>query len=1072
MRINKYTRLIALWLVLMQTLWGAEYVGQVKFNGLPLPGATITATQGDKKLSAVADPNGNYRFADIPDGAWQFQVEMLGFTPIRQDVTTGNGLPGPSFELKMLPLDQIETVAAPPPPTTVVGPASTIGAPATPEAPTQTTSAAPPPTPSIASAAKPAAPAKGKAGAAGASGKAAPTSFQRTDLAGNGSAAPADSTPPPEVTAELKSSAADAGLINGSANNGAASPFAQSPAFGNARRGGRSLYNGNFSLLGYDNSALDARQFSLAGLNTLKPSTSRTNASVTFGGPLKIPHLVEVRNQVNFNVSYQRLRFSNGSVQTTLMPDNLERGGNFAQELNALSQPVQIFDPTSGLPFTGNQIPASRISPQAQSLLQFYPLPNFGGSNRQNYQIPTVSNTHSDSLRVGMNKSFFRKNSINGIFAIQDTRSDNDSVFNFLDLNKSLGQQTTLNYSRSYTARFRGTLTYQFSRQSSQAYPFFSGKENIEGLAGITGVNQVPLYWGPPSLSFSSQIASLSDGNPSINHSQTSATTYNSTWNHNRHNVTFGGNFQFADNNSISQSNPRGGFSFSGASTEQYLANGVTATQFTPGAVPVTGTGSDFAGFLLGIPDASRIAYGNADKYFRSHSAFLFVDDDWRLAPGFTFHWGMRWEYGSPVTEKYDRLVNLNVAPGFATATPILGSNPNGTYPNSLVKPYKKELEPSAAFSWRPFPASSMVVRGSYGIRYNTQVYSQFANRMSQQSPLSTSLSVSDSAAAPLTLANGFYAPPNVLTNTFALDPNFKVGYAQAWNLSIQRDLPGSLVMIATYTGIKGTHLLQAFVPNSYPTGATPPCPTCASSYIYYTSGGNSQHEEGRMELRRRLHNGFTAQMTYTYGKSVDDAASMGGGLGTPAQNWLNLNGERGLSSNDQRHAASFQLQYTSGIGIGGGGLLSGWRGKVAKDWTFVDAINLGTGLPLNPNYPSLVAGCSLCVVRPDYTGQSLYTAPSGLFLNPFAVTAPAAGQWGNAGRDSITGPSQFSMNGSMTRSFKLNDRFNLQATFSATNPLNHPVVNSWGSTVGPQFGLPLSVNGMRSVQTTLRLSF
>jgi hypothetical protein len=1086
----KYNKLIALSLVLMQSLWGADFQGLVVFSvpppppvataapappdqkpaaptKLPLPGVTVTAIQGDRKLSAVSDTQGVYRFPDLPDGTWQLQVEMLGFTPIKQEIATGTGLPGPVFEMKMMPLDQIETVAAPPPPAIVVGPAPTVSTTAAPPTPATPAPAA---APAAASSAKPA------KGAAGASGKVT-TAFQRTDLNGSATAAPPANDPPPEITAELSSRAADGSLVNGSSMNGAASPYAQSPAFGNARKGGRSLYNGNLTLLGYDNSALDARPFSLTGQATARPEYSHTVASFTFGGPMKIPHLIEQRVAPYFNVSYQRTRNKNDSVNTSLMPDANERAGNFSQELNALGQAVQVFDPTTGLPFANGVIPASRISTQAMSLLQFYPAANFSGNSRYNYQVPLISDTHTDALRAQVQKGFKRKNNLSGIFGISDTRNDNNSQFDFLDLTHSLGMQATANYSRSYTARFRGTLTYQFSRQSNTTYPFFSDRENVSALAGIAGNNQQPLNWGPPSLGFTSGIAGLSDANAGVTHNQTSQMSYNSTWNHNRHNITFGGDFLFVQSNIISQSNPRGSFTFTGASTQQYLLNGSPVTEFTAGAAPVTGTGSDFAGFLLGTPDLSSIAFGNADKYFRSHRPDLFFQDDWRVAPGFTLNLNLRWSYGSPIVEKYGRLVNLDIAPGFASAEPVLANDPKGAltgqeYPDSLIRPDKHGYEPAAAFSWRPFPASSMVVRGGYSLRYNTQVYGGFANQMAQQSPLSTSLRVSNSAADPLSLGNGFYAPPNIVTNTFAVDPNFKIGYAQVWNLSVQRDLPGSLVMVATYTGIKGTHLLQAFLPNTFPVGGVNPCPACQSGYTYYTSGGNSEHEEGRMELRRRLHNGFTATTTYTYGKSIDDAASLGGSLGQPAQNWLNLNGERGRSSNDQRHLAVVNLQYTSGVGVGGGGLLGGWRGKLAKDWTFVDGINLGTGLPLTPICATCSTGAVSGVVRASYTGASIYDAPSGLFLNPNAVTAPAAGQWGNAGRNSITGPSQFSMNASMTRMFKLNDRFNLQLTFSATNPLNHVVYTSYDTTVNTQFGLPASANAMRSIQTTMRLQF
>ena len=1053
------------------SLFGAEYHGQVKFGGLPLPGATITATQGDKTFTAVSDLQGAYSFPDLAEGNWSVDVEMLCFTPVKQDVSIGSGLPGPIFDLKLLPIDQIQGVAAPAAPSVVVGPASVVGSGNT---PAQTTSATPPaaaPAPATGPNGKPL---TGKAAVAAAAAAKSSTAFQRTDLtasktpAATAANAPAPAPEPaPEVTSELSQRAADGFLVNGSSVNGAASPFAQSQAFGNSRKGARSLYNGNFSLTS-DNSALNARPFSLTGQDTAKPGRNNETGSVTFGGPVKIPHLI-TRNGPLFSVSYQWTRNRNASLSTGTMPDAAERTGDFSQELNQLGQPVQIFDPTTGQQFAGNVIPVSRISLAAKALIPYYPSPNFAGGNHYNYQVPLINNQHQDSFRTNASKSFKRKNFVSGVFALQDTRGDNASQFNFLDLNKSLGMNFQGTYRRTYTARFFGTFGYQFSRQSNQNFPFFSNRMNVSGVAGITGNNQDPLNWGPPSLQFNS-ISGLSDQNASVIHSQTSAVSYASSWSHNRHNITFGGDFRLLQFNQIAQQNPRGTFTFNGASTSQVISG-----------VPVAGTGSDFAGFLLGIPDASKIAFGNADKYFRSNSSDLYFTDDWRMSPGFTLNAGVRWQYGSPVTEKYNRLVSLDVGAGYAQAGPVIANNPKGpvtgqAYPLSLVKPYKLGFQPNIGFSWRPFPASSMVVRGGFQRSYDSSGYQRFASQMAQQAPLSTSLSVGNSAANPLTLVRGFYAPPNVILNTFGVDPNLKVGYVDIWQLAVQRDLPGAMQMLATYNGSKGTHALQSFLPNTYPVGAVNPCPACLSGYTYYTSTGNSTREAGSMQLRRRLHAGFTATATYTFSKSIDDSSVLGGGgnLGAAAQNWLNLRGERGLSSFDQRHLLNVQMQYTSGVGIGGGGLLSGWRGRLAKDWTFVDNIIFGSGLPLTPVYSSIVTGTGVTgTIRASFTGASVYDAPNGLFLNPAAFTAPAAGQWGNASRYSITGPGQFTMAASMTRAFRLSDRFTLNLRIDANNPLNHVTFPNWNTTVGStQFGLPNSANAMRSVTTNMRLTF
>ena len=144
------------------------------------------------------------------------------------------------------------------------------------------------------------------------------------------------------------------------------------------------------------------------------------------------------------------------------------------------------------------------------------------------------------------------------------------------------------------------------------------------------------------------------------------------------------------------------------------------------------------------------------------------------------------------------------------------------------------------------------------------------------------------------------------------------------------------------------------------------------------------------------------------------------------------------------------------------------------KEWTFATLITAGTGLPLNPVYLAAVPGTGVTgTIRPDYTGAPLYAGPAGLALNPAAYTLPAAGQWGNAGRNTITGPAEFSLNGSMGRTFRLRDRLNLDLRLDATNALNHVTYTSWNTIVNnAQFGLPVAANAMRSIQTTLRLRF
>jgi hypothetical protein len=344
---------------------------------------------------------------------------------------------------------------------------------------------------------------------------------------------------------------------------------------------------------------------------------------------------------------------------------------------------------------------------------------------------------------------------------------------------------------------------------------------------------------------------------------------------------------------------------------------------------------------------------------------------------------------------------------------------------------------------------------------------------MTQQAPLSTSVRITNSPTSPLTLANPFVATASVTNSTtFAVDPNLKVGYSQNWQLSIQRDLPAALQMTIIYAGIKGTRAQQQFLPNTFPTGSGF-LPTGPVGFTYLTSNGNSTRESGQIQIRRRLRSGFTAQAQYTWSKSIDNAA-LGGRGNLIAQNWLDLQAERARSNFDQRHLLNLQAQYTSGMGLRGGALTKGWKAVVLKDWTLGTQMNIGSGLPLTPTYLAPVRGAGVTgSQRASFTGADIYAAPDGFFLNPAALTVPAAGQWGNAGRNTITGPKQFVVNAAVSRTFRSAERVSFDYRAEAANVLNIVTWQSWNTVVGnQQFGLPTSANQMRSMQMTLRMRF
>jgi hypothetical protein len=1020
-------------------LAATDHFGQVTSTGVPVPGAMITATLGDKQIITFTNQDGVYRLADLADGTWTIKVEMRGFASVTKEIAIAAGAQPTTWELVLLPYAEI-TRGLPPPTPQPAAPsasASTNGS-----APAQTNGSTTRSSGGRAPAAAAAAPAGGQTG------------FQRAGVSQQQrpAAAPAAAAPPePPVDS---SAANDGFLINGSVNNGAASPFAQLAAFGNNRRRPGALYNYQFATT-YGSSAWDARAASLTGQPTAMPSYNNVHFVGMFQGPLRIPKVLK-RNGPQLFISYQGNNDDTTTSQVARMPTALERAGDFSQTVDILGRPVQITDPTTGLPFAGGMVPRDRISPQAAALLGYYPQPTFASPTGINYQAPILNATRMDSVTSRVTQIVNQRNQVLGTASYSRTTVDSRSLFGFDDETRTSATDVNLMWNRRISQFLSVRTRYQYSEQTTNATPFFANRTNVSGDAGITGNDQNPENWGPPSLVFST-VAGLSDGRPNFTRNRVNAGSFEGYMFRGRHNFTIGGDVKRNNIDIRSQQDPRGSFTFTGAAT-----------------------GLDFADFLLGRPSASSIAYGNADKYFRNFFYDAYINDDWRVGPALTVTAGARWEYEAPFTELYGRLVNLDVTSGFRAISPVLasatGSLTGQSYPSSLMRPDKTGIQPRIAIAWRPVAGSSLVVRAGYGIYRNTNVYQSITTLLGQQPPLSTSFTVANSASTPLTLARGFIAPTTTVANTFAVDPDFKVSSSQTWQVAIQRDLPASMTVNLTYLGTKGMNLIQEFLPNTYPSGAVNPCPACPSGFVFLTSDGHSMRHAGQFQVRRRLRNGLTASVQYTLAKSEDNAASFQGAnlSGTAfAQNWLDLDNEWAPSSFDQRHQVVAQVQYTTGVGIGGGALVDGWRGSLFKGWTIVSQVTTGSGTPLTPYYLTTTPGTGFTgAVRASLTGASTQ-APDGYYLNPTAYAAPAPGTWGDAGRNSVRGPSQFSMNAGITRTFPWGARYNLDWRIDATNVLNRVTYAGVYTLISsPQFGLPLTTNQMRKIQTTMRLRF
>jgi hypothetical protein len=1000
----------------------SDHYGRVTFSGVPVPGATVTATLGDERISAVTDQDGVYRLAGLADGVWTIRVEMPGFSSVTRQISVGSGASPSSWELTMLPFEDIMRGAPPP----------------SRRAPVQAGATRPP----IATAGRP--------------------------LAEPPKLLAVEDVPSTVVNA----AAADGFLVNGSVNNAAASPFSQPAAFGNNRPSPGSVYNGSIGGA-TGNSALDARPFSFTSNALPRHVYSDVHLVGTFGGPLRFLHLQQAPT---FFVGYQHTVDHNASTQSALVPSMLERRGDFSQTRDGLARPVAIVDPATGLPFPGGVIPPDRVSPQAAALLGYYPQPNLDTDSRFNYQAPVRTGVRQDSFQTRIIHRVNPRNQISGSVAYQRTATDATTLFGFDDASQMSALDGAVVWLRRITQQFGVRLRYEFIGQTTSVTPYFANRTNVSGEAGINGNNQEPANWGPPSLVFSNGIEPLTDASPQLVRSRANIGAAEGYVNRGRHNLTFGGEARRNRLDLLSQQNPRGTFSFTS-----------------------NATGFAFADFLLGLPSTSSIAFGDEGRYFDGASYAAYFTDDFRTNARLTLNLGVRWDYEAPMTERFGRLANLDVEPGFIGIAPVTGNAPIGpltgqSYSAALLRPDRTGIQPRLAMTWRPVPGSSLAIRAGYGIYRNTSAYPPIVMLLAQQPPFSKTLSVESTVASRLSLADGFAAQPSSTANTFAVDPDFRIGYAHNWQVSVQRDLRASLTFVATYSGTKGSHLIQQVLPNTYPAGADNPCPACPTGWVYLTSNGTSSRHAASVLVRRRLRGGLTASVQYTLAKAIDDAAAFAGtGPNSPAaasgptvslagpvpqglagasiaQNWLDPHAELGSSTFDQRHLLAVQVQYTTGIGPA---RAAGLHGRLLNGWTVTSQLTTGSGLPMTPVYLAPITGTGVIGVRPDFTGESTGAVSPGYYLNPAAFAPPAPGHWGEVGRGSVRGPAQFALDAGVARLFAWRDRYSFEWRVDVTNALNRVTYSRIDTIVGsPQFGLPNLANPMRKVRISMRVRY
>ena len=665
--------------------------------------------------------------------------------------------------------------------------------------------------------------------------------------------------------------------------------------------------------------------------------------------------------------------------------------------------------------------------------------------------------------------------------------------------------------------RFNNNASITWNRSNALTRNYFTNTQNNPAAAagitlpstGVLGA-QPNFYNGVPSLSIENFL-SVNNTNPQDNIGQTISLSDQVSYRHKKHNMRFGVDVRRVHQDYVGGGTPLGSFTFTGFNTESPTDRGLTTSTTGTTGTPATGqaaSGSAFADFLLGLPQQTQIQAGLAKIYLRENVLDWYANDDFRVANGLTINGGLRYEYFGPFNEKNGRLVNLT---GVSSGTNSVGCvTPNGVSvqtsaglltcaqgpTSSLLNSDRAMYSPRFGLAYRPhfLPrlTKETVIRAGYGINFNTSQFSSFARSLSYQAPfaaaqnnvLSTATNQTGCEAATatsnsnLTLANGFSCSTKLFQNTYAVNPNYRLGYVQVYNADIQRTLPWGVVLNVGYNGSHGGDLNVTRAPNHTSTSVTTPN---AVAFTYQDSVGASTFNALTINVQKRLQKGIQLAAKYQYAHSIDDASSFGGAASTSSiQNDADLHAERANSSFDVRHQLTGSWLYELPVGpnrafLNKGGLAS----KLLDGFSLSGTYTLASGTYFTPSYQSTaaqIAAGGTYTLRPD----RVFTAPiAGLgqvrsFFNASAFNSPISSTgYGTASRYSIEGPGQVLISSSLSRTVPLGETRSFEARITANNVFNTVQYSGINTTLdSATFGQVTGAAAMRQIQFVGRYRF
>ncbi|MGH9683564.1 MAG: TonB-dependent receptor domain-containing protein [Candidatus Acidiferrales bacterium] len=858
----------------------------------------------------------------------------------------------------------------------------------------------------------------------------------------------------------------------------------------------------------------------LTGVTPPRSPLHYNNFGATLGGPV-------VKNKLFFFADWQESLFDTPASSTPFAPIPAAfRTGDFSSLCTAgftggicnnssqqLFNPFSNANPAARTPYANNQVPV--LSAAAKNILasSLYP-----SASQLTFLTSNNVNSYQGDLKIDWQAS--EKDHIMGRWSQQYVINNTS---NSIVLLPNLKREYPLkNFVVNYDRTISPSLVNEF-RVGFQDFPandqIFSNPTNTDlpKTFGIPGVQATIL----PQLTIGSFSIIGSTDSVEIFHDTTYEAEDSLTWTHGKHVIHTGFEYYHYIMNDVYPGNEgvAGSFTFNG----QFTGNGTTGTS----------GGNGVADFLLGLPQ--DVTEGTPLNFHLRNSLFgAFVQDNWRVSNTLTLNLGLRYELTTPRGDKDSgRNINFDVFSG----EPLIGTNYN-TYTGI------DNFQPRLGLAWQPGWARNTVIRAAYGV--STYMEGNGINNMAVINPpnvVNREANNTGLSLPPFTLDQGYTAFPSApctATALLAFSPaclssatlhatnrRLQPAVDQQWNVTAQRQFGNSTTVSVAYVGNKIDHMSDIYILNQQqlvngtllPSPFAPRLVSAGSTVRFNDSSAIQRYNALELSVAQRSFHGLQLLGNYTWSKCLSNSLGFFGqfgdeeGLGVSQtnggyfffQNIYDQKADYGRCISDIAGAlngyAIYDLPFGRGRQFASG--VNGVLNQIIGGWQIGGDFNVHSGFAINPAAPdqSGTGGGVGAAYRPNcvagaaqYGNKALENLGGNIgiqFLNPAAVTLPAANTFGNCGVGAFRGPGLTTADLNITKNFNFTERVNLQFMAQFINFTNTPIFSAPAASCGPScngvidtnpltggssgagtFGLVQSQDPGRQIQFGLKLRF